>query len=80
MTRNPLQYRLRTDRFDELTTAKGWRDDLQRATNIGVSHSTISRIRARKMRPGLRFIGLATAALGVHIDELFEIEQEAPTR
>lgn len=74
VTRHPLRYKLRIDRFDELTTAKGWTNDHQRAKHIGVRHTTIGRIRDGVNAPGLRFIVLATSALEVSIDDLFEKE------
>lgn len=67
-----LRYRLRLDRFDEHTARRGWTSDAQRAKGIGVSHTTIGRIRRGQMSPGLHFIGRVTAALGVDVAEVFE--------
>lgn len=67
-----LQYRLDFDKFDELTEQRGWLNDSQRARGIGVSHTTIGRLRRGKLRPGLHFIGQATKELGVEIEELFK--------
>jgi len=79
------RYRLRIDEFDRLTAARGWSTDTLRAEAIGVSKSTIHRLRrgAQKAtdpdgsQPGARFIDLATAALGVPVEFLFEREEAA---
>lgn len=62
---------LNLQRFDELTAARGWTTDVQRAAGIGVSHTTLSRIRRGQLRPGTRFIAKAVEALGVEYSELF---------
>lgn len=74
-----LSYRLNIDRFEQLTDARGWTTDIKRARGIGVSHTTISRIRSGEYAPGLRFIGLATAKLDVDIDDLF-VRVDEPAR
>lgn len=72
MSKHALRYRLNIEKFELLTKVKGWTNDLQRAQGIGVSHTTIGRLRRNEINPGLRFIGQATAALGVDIDDLFD--------
>jgi transcriptional regulator with XRE-family HTH domain len=72
VTTQALEYRLNFAKFELLTKARGWTNDLQRARGIGVSHSTIGRLRRGDMKPGLYFIGRATAALGVDIEDLFD--------
>jgi len=64
-------YTLNLQRFDALTAERGWTNDLQRATGIGVSHTTLGRIRRGVIKPGTRFIARATAALGVPVEQLF---------
>lgn len=62
--------------FDQLTELKGWTTDVQRAAGIGVSHTTIGRIRGGLTKPGQVFITKTMAALAdlpmpVKLDELF---------
>ena len=64
-------FALRLDRFEELTANRGWTTDQQRAAGLGVSHTTLGRIRRGKTRPGARFIASATAVLGVQVEDLF---------
>lgn len=64
--------------FDQLTAGKGWLNDHQRAAGIGVSHSTLSRLRGGQMKPGAVFIAKTMDALsrfGVHVHELFPSNQ-----
>lgn len=74
----PLQYRLNFEKFELLTKARGWTNDYQRAHGIGVSHTTIGRLRRGELNPGLHFIGIATSALGVDIDDLFDKVTDEP--
>ncbi|MCY1141346.1 helix-turn-helix transcriptional regulator [Actinoplanes sp. Pm04-4] len=62
---------LRLDRFDELTAQKGWMTDQQKAAGVGVSHTTLGRIRRGLSQPGARFIANTTNALGVAVEDLF---------
>ena len=64
-------FALKLDLFDELTAGRGWTTDQQRAAGIGVSHTTLGRIRRGLIKPGTRFISSATTALGVKVEDLF---------
>jgi transcriptional regulator with XRE-family HTH domain len=64
-------YTLNLERFDALTAERGWTNDQQRAANIGVSHTTLGRIRRGLIRPGARFIAQATRTLDVPVEQLF---------
>lgn len=64
-------YTLNVERFDALTERLGCTDDQQKAATIGVSRSTLSRIRRGKIQPGARFIAQATSSLGVSVEYLF---------
>jgi transcriptional regulator with XRE-family HTH domain len=69
----PATVKLRIDKFDELTEARGWRDDKQRAEGLGVSQSTISRIRSGASNPGGMFVDRCMATFGpLAYDLLFE--------
>jgi hypothetical protein len=60
--------------FDQLTAGKGWLNDHQRAAGIGVSHSTLSRLRGGQMKPGALVIAKtmqALSGLGAHVHEIF---------
>lgn len=69
---------LRLDVFDRLTRERGWTNDLARARALGVSHTTVGRLRPdpgcadSPKSPGGRFIGAALRALDVEFDVLFE--------
>ncbi|MBG0560695.1 helix-turn-helix domain-containing protein [Actinoplanes aureus] len=64
-------FALRLERFDELTANKGWKTDQQRAAGLGISHTTLGRIRRGITKPGTRFIASATTALDVSVEDLF---------
>lgn len=67
-----VPYLLNVELFDQLTTAKGWKNDRQRAIGIGVSHTTVGRNRRREVSPSAEFILKATAALDVSVEQLFK--------
>ncbi|MEU8264945.1 helix-turn-helix transcriptional regulator [Micromonospora sp. NPDC048999] len=63
---------LRVEEFDRITERMGYSNDAERAKAIGVSHTTISRLRSGKIRPGGRFIAATLATLGVPFETVFE--------
>lgn len=65
---------LRLEEFDRLTTARGWGNDLARARALGVSHTTVGRLRDTDNpgHPGSKFIAATLAALGCPFDAVFE--------
>jgi transcriptional regulator with XRE-family HTH domain len=63
---------LRVEEFDRITRRMGYSNDAERAKAIGVSHTTISRLRSGKLRPGGRFIAATLAALNVRFEDIFE--------
>lgn len=72
-TTNPL--RLRFAEFDRLTALKGWTTDAERARQLGISHATLTNLRAGRTRPGGKFIDRCMAVLGSAVyDVLFERE------
>ncbi|BAL85497.1 hypothetical protein AMIS_2770 [Actinoplanes missouriensis 431] len=78
MHEHDLGFALNLARFDELTGHRGWKTDQQRAAGIGVSHTTLGRIRRGHIKPGTRFIAAATTALNTNVEYLFE-RNEATT-
>jgi transcriptional regulator with XRE-family HTH domain len=66
-----LGFALNLARFDELTGNRGWKTDQQRAAGIGVSHTTLGRIRRGLTKPGTRFIASATSTLNTSVEDLF---------
>lgn len=70
-------FALKLARFDELTALRGWTTDQQRAAGLGVSHTTLGRIRRGLNKPGARFIGAATTVLDVPVEDLFDREEDA---
>lgn len=69
----PATVKLRLDEFDRLTRERGWKDDARRAEGLGVSASTISRIRSGDSNPGARFVDRCLATFGpLAYDLLFE--------
>lgn len=70
-TENPL--RLRFAEFDRLTALRGWETDAERARQLGISHSTLTNLRAGKTHPGRKFIDQCVQIFGSSIyDVLFE--------
>ncbi|MBC9001316.1 helix-turn-helix domain-containing protein [Micromonospora aurantiaca (nom. illeg.)] len=63
---------LRVAEFDRITEKLGLSNDTERAKAIGVSHTTISRLRSGKLRPGGKFIALTLTALNVRFEDVFE--------
>lgn len=63
---------LRVEEFDRITRRMGYSNDAERAKAIGVSHTTISRLRSGKLRPGGRFIAATLCALNVPFEDVFE--------
>lgn len=63
---------LRVGEFDRLTAAKGWGTDLAVARELGVSHTTVGRLRSGGQQPGGKFIAAALDKLNVPFDALFE--------
>lgn len=63
---------LRVTEFDRLTRAKGWPTDLAVARALGVSHTTVGRLRTGGQQPSSKFIAAALDKLGVPFDALFE--------
>jgi transcriptional regulator with XRE-family HTH domain len=65
---------LRVGEFDRLTRAKGWYTDLAVAQVLGVSHTTVGRLRNIEdpSQPSGRFIAAALDKLNVPFDAIFE--------
>jgi hypothetical protein len=63
---------MKTDVFDELCTARGWVNEHQRALNLGVSHTTLRRLRVDGGNPGGKLIAAALNTFGVTFEYLFE--------
>lgn len=63
---------LRVSEFDRLTAAKGWGTDLAVARELGVSHTTVGRLRGGGQQPSSKFIAAALDKLNVSFDALFE--------
>ena len=70
-------FTLKLARFDELTKARGWTTDQQRAAGLNVSHTTVGRIRRRLIKPGTKFIANATTVLQTTVEDLFDREEVA---
>lgn len=77
VTRRSPKYRLRVEEFDRLTIAKGWYTDVARARAIGVSHTTVGRMRKPNATAGDPFIRATLAKLEVEFDTLFFERQPA---
>lgn len=60
-------------RFEELCAERGWDTTLRIADEIGVHHSTVSRIRRGKGQPGRPFAERALAAFNVEYSVLFPV-------
>ena len=72
--RAPAVVRLRTDRIDEIATARGLATDSARARRIGVDKSTYSRVIRGEVAPGERFIAECLRAFpDLKFDDLFEV-------
>lgn len=72
MPANGEGYSLDTELFEQLTAAKGWLIDRERAAGIGVNLTTVWRVRTGKTKPSAEFIAKASAALGVPVEKLFK--------
>jgi hypothetical protein len=69
--------RLRLDVFDQLTDAKGWTTDAERARQLGISDRMVSHLRVGRANPGLKFVDRCIAVLGKEAyDQLFERSDE----
>lgn len=75
--RVPPTPRLNVQEFDRLTGLRGWTTDVQRAASMGMTSSTISRIRSGENRPSSAFIDAALRVLGVEYSALFESTEES---
>jgi transcriptional regulator with XRE-family HTH domain len=60
----PATVALRLDEFDAMTTERGWATDKERADGLGVSQSTISKLRSGTANPGATFIAACLKEFG----------------
>jgi len=67
-----VSIRIRLDEFDRLTSALGWTNDASRARNIGISPSTLTRLRAGEQHASAQLIHLVLTALQAPYASLFE--------
>lgn len=56
--------------FDRITANMGLSNDILRAEAMDIDHSSLSKIRAGKFRPGRKFI-LGAASIGIPFDAIF---------
>jgi hypothetical protein len=72
-SRTPPVLRLRLDRFDQLTNAKGWTTDAERARQLRISDRLMSHLRVGRNFPGLKFVDRCVEVFGPDAyDDLFE--------
>lgn len=74
----PAIVKLRLAEFDALTIERGWKEDKDKASNLGISASLMSRIRSGEVNPGAKFIDACISTFGpAAYDRLFERTQDA---
>jgi transcriptional regulator with XRE-family HTH domain len=76
----PATVALRLDEFDAMTTERGWATDKERAEGLGLSQSTISKVRSGTASPGVAFIDACVKAFGpLAYERLFTRDSAAVT-
>lgn len=74
----PAIVKLRISEFDALTTERGWKEDKEKASALGISQSLMSRIRSGEVNPGAKFIDACISVFGsTAYDRLFDRSQDA---
>lgn len=74
----PAIVKLRITEFDALTDERGWKEDKDKASGLGISPSLMSRIRSGEVNPGAKFIDACVGVFGASAyDRLFDRSQDA---
>jgi hypothetical protein len=50
--------------FDRLTTLRGWKTDAERARQLGISHATLTNLRADKVLAGVKVVDRVLKVFG----------------
>jgi transcriptional regulator with XRE-family HTH domain len=71
---------MRWTEFDRLCTLRGWKNDAERARQLGFSDRMLSNMRHGRVRPGLKVVDACLKAFGASMyDVLFQRVADKPS-